>query len=629
MRRQPSTIVVVGLGLAALAAASADERHRPGTRVSGEVVHGSSGPAGSLGGLALNLVAPSSRWIHSASPTDGRVFIVDATTGREIHAFGAEKGIQVPVNLAVAANGDIYYTDLFAGFVGRIVLGASPPASTVMVPVTNPAAAFIPLPYAIALSDDETHLYVGSCFAPPPIPNLIYDIDLATGTVSPVSGPGGPVGLPRCSFGGMTYRDGFLYGAQSVTGDILRVGPVDVPFQAQVSPVAPGQLTLSQCPNGRRDFISPSAVSFDSRGQLYVVDAHLNQLRVIADPTGTCQPSRLVATLPGVGGAAGVAVDTNHGDRVFVSSAVDGYILDVSNAVFVKKPGLVLPLGIAAAGHSRLYVGDYSTLRTVDTRRRAVTNSVTQTIEGFLDGTGVAAPFTVATFGRHLVLADWIDQLIQVYDQETDRALVNIDTRPLTTGTPAVPLGSPLNAIEYAQLDGRPTIVAAHFRSADATSRLVRYSGPGFATHDVLASYAGRRFTGMASRGSRYWVADAITGAIFEFDDNGIGAEVATGLSNPLGLAVWHRHLLVIEGGPKPRLSAIRLSDGVSTVIEYLPALQPSNPAVASSLVPGIAVEPETGDVYFSSPGNAPGGQQSASRTVRRITSRELERLLR
>ena len=215
MRRQPSTIVVVGLGLAALAAASADERHRPGTRVSGEVVHGSSGPAGSLGGLALNLVAPSSRWIHSASPTDGRVLIVDATTGREIHAFGAEKGIQVPVDLAVAANGDIYYTDLFAGFVGRIVLGASPPASTVMVPVTNPAAAFIPLPYAIALSDDETHLYVGSCFAPPPIPNLIYDIDLATGTVSPVSGSGGPVGLPRCSFGGMTYRDGFLPAVRS------------------------------------------------------------------------------------------------------------------------------------------------------------------------------------------------------------------------------------------------------------------------------------------------------------------------------------------------------------------------------------------------------------------------------
>ncbi len=43
----------------------------------------------------------------------------------------------------------------------------------------------------------------------------------------------------------------------------------------------------------------------------------------------------------------------------------------------------------------------------------------------------------------------------------------------------------------------------------------------------------------MASKGSKYWVADAITGKIFKFDDAGIGAEIATGLVNPRGLAVW------------------------------------------------------------------------------------------
>ena len=79
---------------------------------------------------------------------------------------------------------------------------------------------------------------------------------------------------------------------------------------------------------------------------------------------------------------------------------------------------------------------------------------MTQTIQGFLDGTGPVAPFTVAPFGKDLLLADWLDQIIQIYDPTAEVAVVNINTRVLTTGNPPEPLGAPLNAIEYESAQG-------------------------------------------------------------------------------------------------------------------------------------------------------------------------------
>ena len=594
------------------------------------VVAGTNGPAGSMAGIAFNRAAPSSTWIFGASTADGKVFVMDAATSQTVYSFGFEKGIFTPDDVVVASNGDIYYTNTLAGFAGRIVLGANPPATTVSMPVNNPVTNFIPWANSIALSDDETHLYVGSCFAPPPFLNLIYDIDLTTGQVSPVTGLNGtPVSFPSCSLNGMKYRNGYLYGAQTVTGDILRIGPVDAPSQAVVVPIVAGALSQATC-GSTPQFVNPSAVAFDSSGQLYVTDAYTNQLRLVANPNGVCQASTLVTTLPGSGGIASVAVDTNHNDRIYVSSTADGYIRNVSDNVFVKTSGLALPLGLAAVGGNRLYLGDFITLRTVDVRHDVVEESVTQTIQGFLDGTGVAAPFTVAPFGEHLVLADWLDQVIQVYDPDDQVAVASIVTRPLTTGYPPEPLGSPLNAIEYKKVSGQRTIVAAHFANGTAKSRLVRYSGQNFATVQVLASCSNCRFTGMASRGSKYWIADAIAGKIFEFDSNGIGAEVATGLVNPRGLAPWNGYLLVIEGAPAVRLTAVKISDGSKTVIETLPPLQPANPALSSSLVPGVTVDPDTHDVYFSAPGHvAPGDVASGSRTLRRISASEIEQLLR
>ena len=623
---------ITSVVLITLAAAAAIDVSTAAATLPSEVVAvGTSGPAGSMGGIAFNRAAPSSTWIYGASTADGKVFVMDTVTNQGVYSFGAEKGILTPDDVVVASNGDIYYTDTLSGFAGRIVLGANPPASTVMVPVNNPFTNFIPLPNSLTLSDDETHLYVGSCFAPPPFSNFIYDIDLTTGQISLVRGPDGtPVSLPSCSLNGMKFRNGFLYGAQTVTGDILRIGPVNVPSQAVVLPIVAGALGQSVCPGIPRQFVNPSAVAFDAAGRLYITDAYTSELRRVANPSARCQESTLVAMLPGPGGVASVAIDTNHGDRVYVSSATEGYILSVSDNAYVKASGLVLPLGVAAVGGHRVYVGDYITLRTVDVRDDVVVESVSQTIQGFLDGTGVAAPFTVAPFGKDLLLTDWLDQLIQIYDPDARRAVVNISTRILTTGNPAEPLGSPLNAIEYKKLSGRRTIVAAHFVGASVTSRLVRYSGPNLATVEVLASYPNRRFTGMASRGSKYWIADAMAGKIFKFDDSGIGAEVATGLVNPRGLAVWSGYLLVIEGAPATRLTGVKISDGSKTVIGTLPVLQPANPAVANSLVPGITVDPDTDDVYFSAPGHAePGNPASGSRTLRRISAKELEQLLR
>ena len=316
---------------------------------------------------------------------------------------------------------------------------------------------------------------------------------------------------------------------------------------------------------------------------------------------------------------SGLAVDRNNGTRLFASSAADGYIIQVSPEDqevqgYVKTSGLVLPLGLTSTGGNQIFLGDYSTLRVVDTRRNRVRESVTQTVTGFVDGTGVAAPFTVAPFGQHLVLSDWLDRLIQVYDPVNHVALANINTRFLG-------FGSPLNAIEYRSETGDPpSILAAHYVAPTAstpnpTARLVKSSGPGFATRTVLGGpYVFKQFTGLATDGTSYWVADALGGAIHRLDDEGLGPVVANGLSNPRGLAAYNGRLYIIEMGsffsPVQQLTSIDLSTGSKTVIEANIQARPASLVVGDNLVPGVAVDPETGDLYYSATGD---------RTLRRI----------
>ena len=89
------------------------------TRISDIVVSGSSGPVGSMGGIALNQADTSGRRVYGVSTTDGQVFVLDTATGQTLSAWGIEKGIN------------------------------------------NPQTQPLFLVNSIALSDDETRLYAG------------------------------------------------------------------------------------------------------------------------------------------------------------------------------------------------------------------------------------------------------------------------------------------------------------------------------------------------------------------------------------------------------------------------------------------------------------------------------------
>ena len=200
------------------------------TRISETVVSGSSGPAGSIGGIALNQADTSGSRVYGVSTTDGQVFVLDTATGQTLSAWGIEKGILTPDDLVVSSNGTIYYTDTLGGFVGRIVPDPdpAPPDNTVMTRLNNPQTQPLFLVNSIALSDDETHLYAGVCFFEG-VPNLIYDFNLTTLplTITPLADQNNiPITFGAgCSLNGMDYRAGYLYGPQIATGDIFRVGP--------------------------------------------------------------------------------------------------------------------------------------------------------------------------------------------------------------------------------------------------------------------------------------------------------------------------------------------------------------------------------------------------------------------
>lgn len=606
------------------------------------IIGGTGGPAGAVNGIALN--SDRSR-LYGVSTADDRLFVLDAHTGSTLAVFGAANGIFAPDDVVVSSTGDIYMSDTLAGFVVKLPAGAGPFTQVVRLPAPPNTPLFAPLINSIVLSDDETHLYAGVC-SNPQIPNLLYDFNLASNTASVVEGPDHQpltFGL-GCSIGGITYSNGYLYGAQLVDGTIYRVGPFD---QARVSPQAHvvvagnGASSQVQCPGNTPPLVNPGAVELDSEGRLYISDSYDNTLSRVTKPDKVCQTPVSIATLPGGFGLPGTGIDSiaidRSTDRILVSSSADGYIVEVTVdkstgtiGPYLKTPGLVLPLGVAVPGDGNVYVGDFNSLRTVDPVEQRVTHSVAETIAGFLGGStnplvpnpvSVVSPFSLAKFGNILVVGNLLDRYIQLWDPHDNSVVANINARLLAV-SPTFAYGTPVNVIEYRSPgDTESSIVAAHFNSGgpndpfspNARGYLIKYSGSatGYTTLTKLGpgvpGFAGgypAPFSGLATDGTNYWVA-SYAGVISSFDDNGPGAPVLSGLVFPQGLAYFDNHLYVVElgsaalGAPS-KLSSIDLTTHTKRVIESPIPVGSTNPAVGLLLLSSVAADPNTGDLYYT-----------------------------
>ncbi|BAC89872.1 hypothetical protein [Gloeobacter violaceus] len=496
------------------------------------------GPLHGANGLTFD----SKDQLHIASLRGREVVRAGSRTGAILERFGPTQGVEGPDDITFGPDGSLYWTSILTGEVGRLAPDGTKRTVAVLPSGVNP----------VTFSPDG-RLFVGLSF----FGDALYELD-PEGIKSPrliASNFGGPNAF---DFG----PDGFLYSPIMFKGQVARI---DVETGA-ITPVAEG-------------FGFPVAAKFDSKGRLFVVDLATGEIVRVAP--GSAQ-KQVIAVLPP--GLDNLAFDAQ--DRLFVSSAVDGFVVEILADGRVRpviEGGLIAPGGVAvvprADGGESVFVADWTALRefgNVQGRQLSVERSL-------IGVSALSSPFTVAPDGNNLLLSSWFGNTVQIWDPAA-RAIVG-----------SYSFAAPLNAIRFqgdlivAEL-GSGTVIRA--KAADPNQR------------ETLADSLGEP-AGLAATADDLWVSDRASGKLLQVVADGQllnpPLTVASGLAAPEGLAVEpDGQLLVVESGAG-RLSRVHPETGeATTLINNLPIGLEGIPGTPSTYVfNGVALG-KRGTVYVT-----------------------------
>ena len=500
---------------AGAASGSGGDRH-PATAykttvlVRGAPIHGANGLAVAKGHLLV------------ASGLGSELLALNRRTGQIDKRLGHESGVDGPDDVAVGPDGSIYWTDFPIGEVGRLAPNGKVTKQKV-APGMNP----------IAFSADG-RLFVAQAFLGDGLFELDPNLVKPPKVVIPDSGAAGapwPRQLNGFDFG----PDGLLYAPQPFLGRIVRIDP-DTGKTSVVTDKLPGG-------------VPPGSVEFDRRGRLYA------SLRdgTIARVNRVTGDSHVFTRIKGatldnmVFGARG---------RLYASNDVNGavYVVARDGGVRTLSDGgpVILPGGIALvhhrSGHDSLFVANVWTLPEFDARSGRLLDLDQQTR---LPGS-ITESFTVAPFGRNLVLTSILSNAVQIWDPAGGRQVKLYND-----------FAVPVNAIRF-----RGDLVVAQV----GTGSVVRQDETGKRTEIATGLKVP---SGLASTRGSLWVADQATGEVWQIVARGQVLThpklVARGLKAPEGMAVDRDgSLLVVEAGGG-RLSRIDPRTGrVTTVADGL-----------------------------------------------------------
>ncbi len=478
--------------------------------------------------------------LYIASLFGINITVMDPDTGKVLHRFGPDRGVEAPDDVAIGPDGSVYYTSLFTGEVGRISPDGTKSTAAVLGAPVNP----------IAFSSSG-QLFVGASFG-----DRLYEVDVQ-GTRKPKLIAKGLGGINGMDFG----PDGFLYSPLPDRGEVIRIN-----VDSGASDIVATGLT------------SPTAVNFDSHGRLYLTEYQTGQVLRIDAQTGA---KEIVATIrPGLDN---LAFDSR--DRLFVSGGfAGGYIVEVQSdgsTRRVSRNGMIAPGGVAVQnrnGRETVFVADsIGGLRAFDgiTGRRGDVDGVL-----FVSGPG---PRTVSPDGDNLLLSSGAN--VEVWDPE--KREVTQTYEPL--------FDEPSNAIRF-----QGDVVIGEVN----TGSVVLLPSAQDPSERIILTDKLERPAGLVATDNDLWVSDSTTGTVWQIVADGKRLkkpiQVATGLSTPEGLALRKKDLLVVESGAG-RLSAIHLATGkVRTIVTGLklgPEGAPAQPA--PHFFSGVAVG-ESGAVYVT-----------------------------
>ncbi len=373
---------------------------------------------------------------------------------------------------------------------------------------------------------------------------------------------------PRMIMEKMGGLNGFEFGP-----DDMLYGPLW--FKGQVAKVDVDKPELTVVADG---FKTPAAVNFDSKGNLWVVDAALGQLVRVDPKTGA---KKVVAQLkPSLDN---LAIDDK--DRIFVSNMADNGIQEVDPETGAAKQliigKLALPGGIGVVSDGAkdtIYVADLFAYRTVD----GATGEVSEPARMHADGVTLEYPMSATAKGDEVILSSWFTGTVQVMDRKSGK------TREMMHGFKA-----PHDAIRLA--DGSILVNELGNKS------LIRASGEHGKDRNVLIGDLEGPVGLVGGPKGEVYVTEAVAGQVSKVEGNGEKTVVAKDLKRPEGIALaGDGKLIVAEVGPK-RIVQIDPQNG--TVTEIAGNLPIGLPAAAPGGLPvptGVGVG-ESGTIYFSS----------------------------
>ena len=350
--------------------------------------------------------------------------------------------------------------------------------------------------------------------------------------------------------------DGMLYGPLWFKHQVVRIHP----DTGELKVIADG-------------FGTPAAANFDSKWNLYVLDAARGEVVQVDIQSGA---KRIVAKLATA--LDNLAIDSK--DRLYVSNMADNGIQEVDvrtgAARQVVKGALAMPLGLAAVtdgAEDTLYVADVFAFRSVNGR----TGAVADLARSHAANSPIEYPVAVSANDRHILLVN-NEGLVQRYERRTARVLHEWrDFRGVQS------------AIELQ--DG--SLVLAE----TAAGKLTRTFGANAIERTDVAN-ALRAPLGLALAGrDAVYVSEMLAGEVSRVElVNGAVSLVAQGLDRPQGVAVAaDGALLVVEAG-RAQLTRVDSRTGAKSVIARG---LPIGLNVAASLV-GVAVG-ANGVIYVTS----------------------------
>jgi sugar lactone lactonase YvrE len=532
-----SLAVVFALLLVALASLPAAAA-RP-TILTGRLLVPGADQLGGAWGMAFD--DDDNLWIGNISART--VTKVDGDSGLILARYGPDAGAEGADDVAFnPVDGDIYYTAILTGEVGRI--GPDGSHST----VTNLGFGVNPITFS-----DDGRLFVGKGF----VADGLWEVDPATGDATVIVAP---TGDPANSFNGFDWYAGYLWAPHPAAGLVVRIDPDAA--GGDVTPVVTG-LTF------------PKAVDVAPDGTMYVLVDDPGRVYRFDPDTGQ---TWLVAHVPL---SDNMAIDSRG--RLFVSGGNDGGVYRVlpnGKVVTISPPGLSQPYGLAAVtgadGREVVYVADKFLLYAFNGR----------TGQKLLQTGAVPIPDTVAADGENLILTSGFANAVWVWNPAGGYPLAEFYDFNL-----------PLNAIRF---DG--DLVVAEL----LTGHVVRMNEAAPAVRTTLAELAVPTGMAASGDDLYVvdWALGMLFQLVK--DGEWDVQPLVEGLAGPEGLAMLpDGDLLVVETWTQ-RLSLIDVHASPVTVTPLLDGLDVGMPAAPGMpptwTFDGVAVGP-SGTIYLSSEG--------------------------